>query len=90
MKDNLEQDSSSLKRKQTSTQTDAPHKKSFKINREIRFFHDKVQLKKFMTTKPVLQKVQMEILERENKDNKQKDINKTSHRHGKLLNEREI
>jgi hypothetical protein len=47
-----------------------PAKLSFKINGAIKFFHDKQELKQYMTTKPPLQKILQVILRTEN-ENKQ-------------------
>ena len=41
------------------------HPKKLKFNGKVRSFHDKEQLKKFMTTKPTLQRLLIDILERD-------------------------
>jgi hypothetical protein len=43
-----------------------PEKLSFKIDGTIKVFHDKQKLKKYMTTKPPLQKILQGILHTEN------------------------
>ncbi|MCF0239460.1 MAG: hypothetical protein HUJ62_03290 [Streptococcus gallolyticus] len=45
-----------------------PAKLYFKINGEIRCFNDNEQLKEFMTTKPILQRVLKDILGRDKND----------------------
>jgi hypothetical protein len=45
-----------------------PAKLSFKINGAIKVFHDKQKLKKYMTTKPPLQKILQGILHTENEN----------------------
>jgi hypothetical protein len=42
-----------------------PAKLSFKINGEMKVFHDKLKLKQYMTTKPPLQKILQGILHTE-------------------------
>jgi hypothetical protein len=49
-----------------------PVKLSFRIEREIKTFHDKLKLTEFMTTKPALQKIIKRILHIEEKDKHRK------------------
>lgn len=59
-----------------------PAKLSLKFNGEIKYFHDKEQLKNFMSTKPALQKILKDILDRERSDHNFKNNrrNETSRR----------
>ena len=45
-----------------------PAKLSFKYDGEMKYFHDKVQLKNFMTSKPTLQGISKKILDRDHND----------------------
>lgn len=51
---------------------------SFKIGGEKRTFHEKEKLKRFMSTKPALQKILKNILNRENKAKNPDEMNAPS------------
>ena len=53
-----------------------PAKLSFKFNGETRYFHDKEQLKKFMSTKPTLERVLKDILDRDKNDHNPQNNNR--------------
>lgn len=63
-----------------------PAKLSFKFSGEMKYFHDKEQLMKLMTTKLYLQNALKDILRRDHEDHNSKNRKKPS---GKTNNETE-
>lgn len=60
------------KSKQLPTQIDLFSKLAFKIDEEIKYFHEKHQLKRYMGTNPILKKKLKNILNRNNELKKRK------------------
>lgn len=61
-----------------------PEKLSFKTDGKIRCFHDKEQLKNFTTTKPILQRILKDVLDRHRK----KQLSKAN-KSGKVNNQQQ-
>ena len=53
-----------------------PTKLSFKYEGEVKYFHDKEQLKNFMTSKLALHSILKNILERDEKDSNSRSENR--------------